>query len=429
MNILRRAAGFARHELFKQSLVALLSLTVLFATWPQTLWAYQDPQTPAPPAQATAQGGQAPAQAPPYTPQTPAQLQQLVAPIALYPDSLVAQILAASTFPEQVVEADRWVQAHPDLKGDALGKAVDQQPWDPSVKALTAFPTVLGNMDKNLSWTSSLGDAYYNQQQDVMDAVQVMRARKAEDAGNLKTTPQARRLPRKARLSSFNRPIPMLFTFPHITRGLFTGDQFIRGPDGTPTLASGLAGRTSRSDLDLELAGSAASGGVGGIGDSIGMAGIQSTAAAGTTPRVERSTTETISTVQDADLTATADTGPTAATEPTAVEFTTTREQSLNHSTEITRLREDTRNPTANRTEIARLREDMRNPTADRATFTRERLAGTTVADRSGVFPRVATPASVAEASTEAAGVVAFMAEAAVVVADANRGYVILVSS
>jgi hypothetical protein len=189
MNIFRGAARFARHELFKQSLVTLLSLTVLFSTWPQTLLAYQDPQTPAPPAQATAQGGQAPTQAPPYTQQTPAQLQQLVAPIALYPDSLVAQILAASTFPEQVVEADRWVQAHPDLKGDALGKAVDQQPWDPSVKALTAFPTVLGNMDKNLSWTSSLGDAYYNQQQDVMDAIQVMR-KKAEDAGNLKTTPQ-----------------------------------------------------------------------------------------------------------------------------------------------------------------------------------------------------------------------------------------------
>jgi hypothetical protein len=121
--------------------------------------------------------------------QTPEQLQQLVAPIALYPDSLVAQILAASTFPEQVVEADRWVEAHPDLKGDALGHAVDQQPWDPSVKALTAFPSVLGNMDKNLSWTSSLGDAYYNQQPDVMDAVQVMR-RRAEQAGNLKSTPQ-----------------------------------------------------------------------------------------------------------------------------------------------------------------------------------------------------------------------------------------------
>jgi uncharacterized membrane protein YgcG len=122
-------------------------------------------------------------------PQSPEQLQQLVAPIALYPDSLVAQILAASTFPEQVVEADRWVQAHQELKGDALAQAVDQMNWDPSVKALVAFPTVLGNMDKNLSWASSLGDAYYNQQQDVMDAVQVMRG-KAEQAGNLKSTPQ-----------------------------------------------------------------------------------------------------------------------------------------------------------------------------------------------------------------------------------------------
>jgi hypothetical protein len=113
----------------------------------------------------------------------------LVAPIALYPDSLVAQILAAATFPEQVVEADRWVQAHPDLEGEDLGQAVDQEPWDPSIKALAAFPSVLGNMDKNLSWTSSLGDAYYNQQQDVMDAVQVMR-QKAEASGNLKSTPQ-----------------------------------------------------------------------------------------------------------------------------------------------------------------------------------------------------------------------------------------------
>ena len=117
------------------------------------------------------------------------QLQQLVAPIALYPDSLVAQILSAATFPEQVVEADRWAQAHPDLKGEALGQAVDQMNWDPSVKALTAFPSVLGNMDKNISWTSELGDAYYNQQQDVMDAVQAMR-QKAEQAGNLKTTEQ-----------------------------------------------------------------------------------------------------------------------------------------------------------------------------------------------------------------------------------------------
>jgi len=185
MNIFGNAAEFAGPMLGKRLLVSLLLTTMLFATWPQSLSAYQDA-----PAQATQQAppqeGQA---APPYTTQTPEQLQQLVAPIALYPDSLVAQVLAAATFPEQVVEADRWVQAHPDLKGEALGQAVDQQPWDPSVKALAAFPSVLGNMDKNLSWTSSLGDAYYNQQQDVMDAVQVMRQR-AQQSGNLKSTPQ-----------------------------------------------------------------------------------------------------------------------------------------------------------------------------------------------------------------------------------------------
>ena len=187
MNIFKPAAEFSRPRLGKQSLVSLLTLALLFAAWPQKLSASQDAQAPT-----TSQDAQAPAQAaqaPPYIQQTPEQVQQLVAPIALYPDSLVAQILAASTFPEQVVEADRWVQAHPDLKGDALGQAVDQQPWDPSVKALAAFPSVLGNMDKNLSWTSSLGDAYYNQQQDVMDAVQVMR-RRAQESGNLKTTPQ-----------------------------------------------------------------------------------------------------------------------------------------------------------------------------------------------------------------------------------------------
>jgi hypothetical protein len=196
MNIFGRAGGFSRPGWGKQSLGCLLSLALVFTTLPQNAWAYQDQSASAPAQDAAAPPQGAPAQAPgqaapapPYTQQTAEQLQQVVAPIALYPDSLVAQILAASTFPEQVVEADRFVQAHPDLKGTDLGSAVDQEHWDPSVKALAAFPSVLGNMDKNLSWTSSLGDAYYNQQQDVMDAVQVMR-RKAQDAGNLKSTPQ-----------------------------------------------------------------------------------------------------------------------------------------------------------------------------------------------------------------------------------------------
>jgi len=164
----------------------LLSLTLLSATWSGSVPGQDQPPPTPPPQAATVPQGRPPSS---YTQQSPPQLQQLVAPIALYPDSLVAQILAATTFPEQVVEADRWVQANPSLKGPALGQAADQQPWDASVKALTAFPAVLGNMDKNLSWTSSLGDAYYNQPQDVMDAVQAMRGR-AQQAGNLKTTPQ-----------------------------------------------------------------------------------------------------------------------------------------------------------------------------------------------------------------------------------------------
>jgi hypothetical protein len=121
--------------------------------------------------------------------QTPAELQQLVAPFALYPDALVAQILAASTYPTQVVEAERWLQKHSKLKGDELAKDVDKESWDPSVKALTQFPSVLARMDQNLSWTSAVGDAYFNQQQDVLDAVQVMRKR-AEDAGTLQSTSQ-----------------------------------------------------------------------------------------------------------------------------------------------------------------------------------------------------------------------------------------------
>jgi uncharacterized membrane protein YgcG len=178
MSILERVVGLSKPRLRKQIPAFVLLPALLSTAWAQELPPSQD--LPAPVQDAAA---------PQYPQQTPEQLQQLAAPIALYPDSLVAQILAASTFPEQVVEADRWVQAHPDLKGDALGHAVEQQPWDASVKALTAFPSVLGNMDKNLSWTSSLGDAYYNQQPEVMDAIQVMR-RRAQQAGNLKSTPQ-----------------------------------------------------------------------------------------------------------------------------------------------------------------------------------------------------------------------------------------------
>jgi hypothetical protein len=119
------------------------------------------------------------------------ELQQLVAPIALYPDALVAQILAAATYPTQIVEADRWTQRHSNLKGDELAKEVDKQDWDPSVKALAQFPSVLENMDKNLSWTSSLGEAYTNEPEDVTNAVQDMR-QQAQKAGHLNSNEQER---------------------------------------------------------------------------------------------------------------------------------------------------------------------------------------------------------------------------------------------
>ncbi|HKD66545.1 MAG TPA: DUF3300 domain-containing protein [Candidatus Binataceae bacterium] len=117
------------------------------------------------------------------------QLQQLVSPIALYPDMLIAQILAASTFPTQVVDAARFVQQNPNLSGDALAAQVNAKPWDPSVRSLCQFPSVLQTMSQSLSWTSALGEAYYVQPQDVMTAIQVMRQR-AMHAGTLKSTEQ-----------------------------------------------------------------------------------------------------------------------------------------------------------------------------------------------------------------------------------------------
>ena len=117
------------------------------------------------------------------------ELEALVAPIALYPDALVAQILAAATFPDQVAVADYWLQENRQFTGTSLMQAVNKQSWDSSVKALTEFPSVLNNLAKNLTWTSSLGEAYHNQPADVMAAVQRLRA-KAKAAGNLKSTPQ-----------------------------------------------------------------------------------------------------------------------------------------------------------------------------------------------------------------------------------------------
>jgi hypothetical protein len=118
---------------------------------------------------------------------TAEELKQLAAPIALYPDALVGQVLAGATYPTQVVEAEQWLQQNSSLKGEQLAAAVDKQPWDPSIKGLTQFPSVLQNMGQNLAWTSTLGEAYINDPQAVMKAIQTLRV-EAKNAGNLKST-------------------------------------------------------------------------------------------------------------------------------------------------------------------------------------------------------------------------------------------------
>jgi Protein of unknown function (DUF3300) len=139
------------------------------------------PQSPTPPSTTAPPSG--------ATPVTfkPEELDQLVAPIALHPDSLVAQVLMASTYPLEIVQAARFVKANPDLKADQLNEALKQYTWDDSVKSLVFFPQVLSMMNEKLDWLQKLGDAFLSQQQDVLAAVQRLRAR-AQAAGQLKST-------------------------------------------------------------------------------------------------------------------------------------------------------------------------------------------------------------------------------------------------
>ncbi|MDR6424786.1 hypothetical protein J2738_000908 [Variovorax paradoxus] len=153
------------------------------------------PSVPAPAPSPPAAAAPAPAPAAPapaaYTPPPAEQLYQLVAPVALYPDKLVAQVLAGATYPEQITAAHGWLVQNAALKGGALADAANQQPWDPSVKALTAFRPVLDQMAGNIAWTEALGQAYYNDPADVMNAIQVMRQR-ASAAGRLKNNDKLR---------------------------------------------------------------------------------------------------------------------------------------------------------------------------------------------------------------------------------------------
>jgi hypothetical protein len=117
------------------------------------------------------------------------ELDQMLAPVALYPDELLTQLLMASTYPLEVVQAARWTKQNKNLKGDALTEALEKQDWDPSVKSLVNFPEVLDRMNENLELTQKLGDAFLAQQKEVMATIQMLR-KKAQEAGNLKDNPQ-----------------------------------------------------------------------------------------------------------------------------------------------------------------------------------------------------------------------------------------------
>jgi len=153
----------------------------------------QTQQQPPPPSPASEGGVTQPQATPPadqaYRTENPEQLQQLVAPIALYPDSLVASILAASSFPSQITQANDWLAPRRNLPPEEIAAEADKQNWDPSVKSLLVFSPILQNLATNLAWTSELGDAYYNQPTDVMNAIQEMR-RQAKKHGTLKSNDQ-----------------------------------------------------------------------------------------------------------------------------------------------------------------------------------------------------------------------------------------------
>src|SRR5271166_3125835 len=175
-------------------------------------------------------------------PQSASEMQSLVAPIALYPDSLVAQILTASTFPDQVAVADYWVQQNKSLTGSALMQAVDKQSWDASVKALTEFPSVLDNMAKNLTWTSSLGEAYHNQQADVMTAIQTLRAQ-AKAKGNLKSSPQVTVVQQSPQVIVIQPANPQIVYVPEYNPAVIYGTPYVTpGYTAGDVVAAGIIG-------------------------------------------------------------------------------------------------------------------------------------------------------------------------------------------
>jgi uncharacterized protein DUF3300 len=203
---------------------------VLIAASSQTMYGYQTSTSPPPDDSGNPSDP---------APQSTAELQALVAPIALYPDALVAQILTASTFPDQIAIANYWMQQNKSLTGSALMQAVDKQSWDASVKALTEFPSVLTNLSNNLTWTSSLGEVYHNQQAEVMTAIQTLRAQ-AKSAGNLKSSSQitvVQQSPQTIVIQPTNRQVvyvpeynpAVIYGTPYVTPGYSAGEVAAAG--------------------------------------------------------------------------------------------------------------------------------------------------------------------------------------------------------
>jgi hypothetical protein len=171
----------------------ILLVTGLMLAGMATLAGCSKEDTPSPADTATPAANPAPGQAPPAPAATPQErvfgqeeLDQMVAPIALYPDPLLAQVLMAATYPGEVADAMAWSKAHPDAQGDAAVRQVASEPWDASVQSLVAFPQALATLGQDPAWVQKLGDAFLAQPNDVMDAVQRLR-RQAQAAGNLES--------------------------------------------------------------------------------------------------------------------------------------------------------------------------------------------------------------------------------------------------
>jgi hypothetical protein len=224
----------------KQTLSVLVCSTLLLSGAPAEAIAQEQASTNSQPASTPQSSSSTTSSAPAEALETADQLDALVAPIALYPDALVAQVLAAATLPDQVAYAEDWLQQNSSLTGTALTDAVNQQTWDPSVKALTQFPSVMNDLAKNLSWTSSLGQAYVNQQSDVMTAVQVMRA-KAQAAGTLQSSSQIKVVQQSPSTIVIQPANPNVVYVPQYNPTVVYGTPYVV-PAYTPPVAIATAG-------------------------------------------------------------------------------------------------------------------------------------------------------------------------------------------